>query len=171
MKMRQRVLIAAYSCLGNAGHPLPGGGDLMAWNVIKRLARFCGLWVLTCEKNREAIEKALAEEAIPGVEFHFAGLPAWMTPLLRFPGSLHLYAYLWQDKAVYQISATWNIQNAIDAKSECLYHPIPRKDPNVSGNVVLGNEVYSPLKKAKNSDGRIQKGLGPSLPARSKSRA
>ena len=101
MKMRQRVLIAAYSCLGNAGHPLPGGGDLMAWNVIKRLAQFCGLWVLTCEKNREAIEKALAEEAIPGVEFHFAGLPAWMTPLLRFPGSLHLHAYLWQWSAYF----------------------------------------------------------------------
>jgi len=64
-----------------------------------------------------------------------------------------LYAYLWQDKAVYQASATWNIQNALDAKAECVYHPLPRKDPNVSGNVVLGNEVYSPLKKAKNLDG------------------
>jgi glycosyltransferase involved in cell wall biosynthesis len=101
MKNRRRVLIAAYSCLGNAGHPLPGGGDLMAWNVIKRLARFCDLWVLTCEKNREAIEEALAQEAIPGVEFHFAGLPAPMTALLRFPGSLHLYAYLWQWSAYF----------------------------------------------------------------------
>ncbi|HEX5415007.1 MAG TPA: hypothetical protein VFZ25_05020, partial [Chloroflexota bacterium] len=60
-----------------------------------------------------------------------------------------LYSYLWQDKAVYQISATWNIFNAIDAKSETLYHPLPRNDANVSGNVVLGNEVYSPLAKAK----------------------
>ena len=60
-----------------------------------------------------------------------------------------LYAFLWQNKAVYQASATWNIQNAIDAKAECVYHPLPRKDPTVSGNVVLGNEVYSPLKKSK----------------------
>jgi glycosyltransferase involved in cell wall biosynthesis len=99
--MRPRVLIAAYACLGNAGHPFPGGGDLMAWNVIKRLARSCSLWVLTCEKNRGAIEKALAVEAIPGVEFHFAELPGWMTPLLRFPGSLHLHAYLWQWSAYF----------------------------------------------------------------------
>lgn len=67
-----------------------------------------------------------------------------------------LYAYLWQDKAVYQASATWNVYNAIDAKAECVYHPLPRKDPNVSGNVVLGNEVYSPLAKAKNLDAALK---------------
>ncbi|HLG52093.1 MAG TPA: extracellular solute-binding protein [Chloroflexota bacterium] len=67
-----------------------------------------------------------------------------------------LYAYLWQDKAVYQASATWNVYNAIDAKAECVYHPLPRKDPNVSGNVVLGNEVYSPLAKAKNLEAALK---------------
>lgn len=66
-----------------------------------------------------------------------------------------LYAYLWQDKAVYQASATWNIYNAIDGKSECVYSPLPRMDANVSGNVVLGNEVYSPFAKAKNRDGAL----------------
>ena len=67
-----------------------------------------------------------------------------------------LYSLLWQDKAVYQISATWNIFNAIDAKSETLYHPLPRQDVNVSGNVVLGNEVYSPLAKAKGRDAALK---------------
>ncbi len=66
-----------------------------------------------------------------------------------------LYAYLWQDKAVYQASATWNTYNALTAKSDTIYHPLPRKDPNVSGNVVLGNEVYSPLAKAKNKEGAL----------------
>ena len=36
-------------------------------------------------------------------------------------------------------------QNAKDANAECVYHPLPRKDANVSGNVVLGNVVFSPL--------------------------
>jgi multiple sugar transport system substrate-binding protein len=67
-----------------------------------------------------------------------------------------LYAYLWQDKAVYQASATWNIYNAIDGNSETLYHPLPRHDANVSGNVVLGNEVYSPLAKAKGLQGALK---------------
>jgi ABC-type glycerol-3-phosphate transport system substrate-binding protein len=66
-----------------------------------------------------------------------------------------LYGYLWQDKAVYQASATWNAYNALDAKAESVFHPLPRKDSNVSGNVVLGNEVYSPLAKAKNRDGAV----------------
>ena len=42
-----------------------------------------------------------------------------------------------------------------DNKAESLYHPLPRKDANVSGNVVLGNAVFSPLAKAKNRDGAI----------------
>jgi ABC-type glycerol-3-phosphate transport system substrate-binding protein len=66
-----------------------------------------------------------------------------------------LYAFLWQDKAVYQVSAIWNVYNARDNKAETIYHPLPRKDPNVSGNVVLGNAVYSVLKKAKNLEGGV----------------
>jgi multiple sugar transport system substrate-binding protein len=67
-----------------------------------------------------------------------------------------LYAYLWQDKAVYQASATWNVYNAVDGNSETLYHPLPRMSASVSGNVVLGNEVYSPLAKAKGLDGALK---------------
>jgi len=93
---RTRVLISAYSCLANAGHPFPGGGDLMAWNVVTRLATTCDVWVITCDKNRAAIEEKLSREPAPGVEFCFVGLPRWMTPLLGAMGSLHVYAYLWQ---------------------------------------------------------------------------
>ncbi|HEY3110939.1 MAG TPA: hypothetical protein VGL23_19435 [Chloroflexota bacterium] len=66
-----------------------------------------------------------------------------------------LYAYLWQDKGVYQVSAIWNVANAKDQKAESIFHPLPRKDANVSGNVVLGNAVFSPLAKAKNREGAI----------------
>lgn len=93
---RPRVLISAYSCLANAGQPFPGGGDLMAWNVIQRLAQRCELWVITCDKNRAAIEKAVGAEPLPGVHFHFVGLPQWMDPWLGAMGGLHIYAYAWQ---------------------------------------------------------------------------
>src|ERR1019366_5675420 len=93
---RPRVLISAYSCLANAGQRFPGGGDLMAWNVIQRLAKSCELWVSTSDKNREAIEKAVGAEAIPGAQFHFVGLPPWMNPFLGVMGGLHVYAYVWQ---------------------------------------------------------------------------
>lgn len=64
-----------------------------------------------------------------------------------------LYAFLWQDKGVYQVSAIWNVFNAVDSKADSIFHPLPRKDVNQSGNVVLGNAVFSPLAKAKNKDG------------------
>jgi multiple sugar transport system substrate-binding protein len=67
-----------------------------------------------------------------------------------------LYAYVWADKAVYQASATWNIYGSIDAKGESVFAPLPRMDPSVSGNVVLGNEVYSPFAKAKNLAGALK---------------
>jgi glycosyltransferase involved in cell wall biosynthesis len=51
---------------------------------------------MTCDKNREAIEKKLSQEPLPGVEFHFVSLPRWMSPFLGAMGSLHVYAYLWQ---------------------------------------------------------------------------
>jgi len=68
----------------------------MAWNVIKRLRENCELWVVTCDKNRAAIEEKLRNEPMDDVHFHFVGLPLWMTPLLGAMGSLHIYAYLWQ---------------------------------------------------------------------------
>lgn len=95
-KRRARVLVSAYSCLANAGHPFPGGGDLMAWNVIRRLGRWCDVWVITCDKNRAAIEAKLSQEPVPSVNFHFVGLPRWMNPFLGAMGSLHVYAYAWQ---------------------------------------------------------------------------
>ena len=64
-----------------------------------------------------------------------------------------LYSFLWDDKALYQITHMSLILNARDAKAETVYHPIPRRDPNVSGNVVLGNITFSPLAKAKNPEG------------------
>ena len=66
-----------------------------------------------------------------------------------------IYAYLWQDKGVYQVSAIWNVYNSVDNKAELVFHPLPRQDANRSGNVVLGNAVYSVLKKAKNLEGGV----------------
>jgi multiple sugar transport system substrate-binding protein len=67
-----------------------------------------------------------------------------------------LHAYLWQDKAVYQVSATWSIYDSRNAGGESRFHPLPRLTPGVSGNVVLGNEVYSPLARSRNRDGALE---------------
>jgi ABC-type glycerol-3-phosphate transport system substrate-binding protein len=64
-----------------------------------------------------------------------------------------LYSYLWDDKALYQISHMSLVLNAKDAKAETVYHPLPVQKAGVTGNVVLGNITFSPLAKAKNPEG------------------
>lgn len=64
-----------------------------------------------------------------------------------------LYSFLWQNKAAYQLSAVWNIYNARSAHADTIYSPVPSmKEGGQSGNVVLGNTTFSPLKKANQVD-------------------
>jgi len=93
--------MCAYACVVDPASNFPGGGDLMAWNLIKRLGRAHRLWVLTAAENRRALEAALGKEPLPSVEFHYVGLPGWLRPLLRAQVGLQLYAYLWQWKAYF----------------------------------------------------------------------
>jgi len=99
--MNSRLLICAYACVVDPAASFPGGGDLMAWNLVKRLAHVHRLWVLTASQNRGALEAALENEPLPSVEFHYVGLPGWLRPLLRAQIGLQLYAYLWQWKAYF----------------------------------------------------------------------
>jgi len=100
-KMKSRVLVCAYACLGNPGHRVPGGGNIMAWNFVKRLSRSYVLWVLTSAQNRVDIETALKREPLPNVQFHYIDLPGWLRPLQRFQGGIQFYAYLWQVRAYF----------------------------------------------------------------------
>lgn len=97
--MGSRILVCAYACVVDPAVRFPGGGDLMAWSLVKRLGRVHRLWALTAAQNRDALEVALKKEPLPGVEFHYVDLPGWLHPLLRHQGGLQLYAYLWQWKA------------------------------------------------------------------------
>src|SRR5262249_32892256 len=89
-----RILISTYSYLANTGRPFPDRGDRLTWNVIQHLTSSCELWVLTCHKNQQAIEKNLAAHPLPGVTLEYVALPRWLDPLLRVISNLHMYAYL-----------------------------------------------------------------------------
>ena len=99
--MNHRLLIGAYACLVNREVKVPGGGDLMAWNLVKRLGGAYRLWVLTAAQNREAIEAARKEKPLADVQFVYVDLPAWLNTLVRHQVGLQLYAYLWQWKAYF----------------------------------------------------------------------
>lgn len=99
--MKLRILICAYACMSDVGSTRPGGGDLMAWNMIRALSRVHRLWVLTAAQNRPAIEAALRTEPLPQVTFVYVSLPRVLDPLLKSQGALQFYAYLWQWKAYF----------------------------------------------------------------------
>jgi len=94
--MRPRILVCAYACAADPSTKFFGGGDLMAWNLIKRLSQTHRLWVLTAAQNQETVRAALERDPASQAHFVYISLPAWLDPLLRHQGGLQLYAYLWQ---------------------------------------------------------------------------
>jgi len=100
-KPELQVLVCAFACVGDPSTKFGGGGDLMAWNLIKRLAQDHRLWVLTASQNRALIEPELENERLPRTQFIYLELPRWLRPLLRLQGGIQLYAYLWQWRAYF----------------------------------------------------------------------
>ena len=96
-----RVLICAFACAADPSTKFFGGGDILAWNLVKRLGRVHRLRVLTAAQNCEAIEAALKKQPLPDVQFVYLDLPGWLHALMRHQVGIQLYAYLWQWKAYF----------------------------------------------------------------------
>jgi glycosyltransferase involved in cell wall biosynthesis len=86
-----KVLLSAYACEPGKGSE-PGVG----WNWVRQIAPFAEVWVITRSNNREAIEKALAEEPLPNVHWVYFDLPRWARFWKKGQRGVHLYYYLWQ---------------------------------------------------------------------------
>jgi glycosyltransferase involved in cell wall biosynthesis len=99
--MELRLLVCAFACAADPSTNFFGGGDLMAWNLIRRLGQRHRLWVLTASQNGEAIGAALERDPLPGVQFVYVDLPGWLSFLMRQQGGIQLYAYLWQWRAYF----------------------------------------------------------------------
>jgi hypothetical protein len=96
-----KVLISAFACLGESGVKIKGGEAVLGWNLVRQLARFCQLFVLTAEENRPLIEKAKKKEGLFNIRFYYLKLPSFFKFLQKFPGGLQFYAYLWQIRAYF----------------------------------------------------------------------
>lgn len=89
--MRLKVLLSAYACEPGKGSE-PGVG----WSWVHQVARFHDVWVLTRANNRAAIERALRESPLPGVQWIYVDLPPWARFWKRGTRGVQLYYYLWQ---------------------------------------------------------------------------
>jgi glycosyltransferase involved in cell wall biosynthesis len=86
-----KVLLSAYAC-----EPGKGSEPGIGWNWVRQIARFAEVWVITRSNNREAIEKALAEEPLPNVHWVYFDLPRWARFWKKGQRGVHFYYYLWQ---------------------------------------------------------------------------
>lgn len=68
----------------------------IGWNTVSQAAQHHDVWVVTRTKNRESIERELAERPLPNVEFIYADLPRWARFWKKGSRGVHLYFYLWQ---------------------------------------------------------------------------
>jgi glycosyltransferase involved in cell wall biosynthesis len=95
------VLIAAFACHPGAGeNPVVGGGEaLLGWNLVRQIGRYHDVWVMTCGEDQRGIEAALEQERLDSIRVRYLDLPRILKPLIRLPGGIQLYAYLWQMKA------------------------------------------------------------------------
>lgn len=93
-----KVLISAYSCEPGKGSE-PGVG----WNVVREVAKYHEVWVLTRpDESGDIIEAELARNPVPNLHFVYFNLPL-IASLWKFgsTGAMQLHYYLWQIQAYF----------------------------------------------------------------------
>jgi len=93
---RKKVLVSAYACNPSGSLELHPGEDLTGWRFVEQISRFCDVWVVTHEYNREGIRASSEALERRGVRFHFVKLPAFLGGLYKVQFGQRIYYYLWQ---------------------------------------------------------------------------
>lgn len=86
-----RVLVIAYAC-----EPHKGSEQGIGWNMVRQIAKFAKVWVITRENNRSIIEIALSRNPVANLEFIYFDLPFWLRFWKRGSRGIYLYYLLWQ---------------------------------------------------------------------------
>ncbi len=98
---RLSLLVSAYACNPLATEESYPGEAILGWNLIKQLNRFHDITVLTRTYNKGGIERAVDQENLNDVEFHYLTLPKFLSVLKRNFLGFSLYYLLWQIKAFF----------------------------------------------------------------------
>jgi glycosyltransferase involved in cell wall biosynthesis len=92
-----KILMSAYSC-----EPGKGSERSVGWNVVRAVAKYHQVWVLTRpDEGKEAIEAELAENPSPNLHFVYFTLPIWGDGWKWKFGAMQLHYYLWQIQAYF----------------------------------------------------------------------
>lgn len=90
---RMKVLMSAYAC-----EPHRGSEPGLGWNTVKHISQYHDVWMLTSTEHQAFVEKELAVNPMPNVQWHFVHVPKpWQGERLR-----RVHYYLWQIAAYIQ---------------------------------------------------------------------
>lgn len=119
--MNKKILVCAYSCVSESGVKNIGGEAELGWNLVKELARFFSVSVLTHSNNQKSIETLLLKEKINNINFIYFKLPLLFNFLEKHHrGGIQVYAYLWQIKA-YFVAKRLHKENKFDVFHHITY--------------------------------------------------
>jgi glycosyltransferase involved in cell wall biosynthesis len=108
-----KVLVSAYACNPSGSLKLHPGEDLTGWQIVKQIARFHDLWVITHTYNREGVDAAPKTPGLGRVRFHFLELPRWLRWLYKIEFGQRIYYFLWQFSA-WRLAKKLNKEVAFD---------------------------------------------------------
>lgn len=92
-----KILLSAYSC-----EPGQGSERGVGWNVIKAVAKYHEVWVLTRpDESKETIEAELARNPEPNLHFVYFNLPILSGMWKWGFGLIQLHYYFWQIQAYF----------------------------------------------------------------------
>lgn len=93
-----KVLLSAYSCEPGRGSE-PGVG----WNVVREVANYHEVWVLTRpDESGAVIDAELARNPVPNLHFVYFTLPIWANGWRwGSTGAMQLHYYFWQIQAYF----------------------------------------------------------------------
>ena len=94
-----KILISAYSCEPNQGSE-PGVG----WNIVREVAKYHQVWVLTRpDESKEIIQAELKQNPVPNLHFDYFTLPFWKdSRRWGQSGAMQIHYYLWQIQAYFR---------------------------------------------------------------------
>lgn len=93
-----KILMSAYSCEPGQGSE-PGVG----WNIVREMAKYHEVWVLTRpDESRDIIEAELARNPVPNLHFVYFTLPIWGDGWRwGSNGAMQIHYYFWQIQAYF----------------------------------------------------------------------
>ncbi len=95
-----RVLVCAFACSPGGCRRLGDGEAVLGWSIVRQLARFHEVWILTHPWNREGIEKGITESGLD-IRVCYFDAPRAARFLSRVQGGFQISAYFWQIKAFF----------------------------------------------------------------------